>query len=438
MNERIPKVRIARPAGRPFQLRYTCPTQGREIRISIGCRDEATAEREKRELEARLTLGIAPDRRRKEPTGPEMSWDTFRERYRQAELNHQRERSAESAESRLDIAERILKPRTLGDVAKPDALTELQSLLLAGAHSRYGRARSPHTVKSYMTVVIGALNWAESQEWIQRVPKIKKLKTSKRKQAKGRPLHLEEFEGMEMCIGVGLLGLKPSDDEKAKERKREQAAKIPAEILDSWRHVILGLWTSGLRLEEMMHVSWDIPGTIVPVWHRGQLPELLIPAEMQKNDTEESIPLLPWFEELLNSTPADERRGWVFNPKSLQSLRGRQPRQQRPSHEWVGKIISRIGKAAGIIVDQGDASKGKPPKYASAHDLRRSCARRMKDAGVPNDVISTVMRHASWETTKRHYVGDDVQKDAEVLRRLLESPASSPVPTSARYTLTSV
>jgi len=53
-------------------------------------------------------------------------------------------------------------------------------------------------------------------------------------------------------------------------------------------------------------------------------------------------------------------------------------------------------------------------------------------------VVAIVMRHTSWETTQRHYAGDDVQKDAEVLLRLLESPASSPVPTSARYTLTSV
>ena len=54
----IPKVRIARPEGRPFQLRYTCPKEKREIRISIGSCDENEAVRLKAELKARLLLGI--------------------------------------------------------------------------------------------------------------------------------------------------------------------------------------------------------------------------------------------------------------------------------------------------------------------------------------------------------------------------------------------
>jgi hypothetical protein len=36
------------------------------------------------------------------------------------------------AENRLDIAERILKPKTLGDVTNSEALRDLQSRLLAG------------------------------------------------------------------------------------------------------------------------------------------------------------------------------------------------------------------------------------------------------------------------------------------------------------------
>jgi len=42
---KIPKVRIVRPSGRPFQLRYRCPIEKREIRTSTGTRDEEEAER---------------------------------------------------------------------------------------------------------------------------------------------------------------------------------------------------------------------------------------------------------------------------------------------------------------------------------------------------------------------------------------------------------
>jgi len=55
---KIPTVRTASPAGRPIQLRYICPVENREIRISTKTRDEVEAERQKKELEARLLLDI--------------------------------------------------------------------------------------------------------------------------------------------------------------------------------------------------------------------------------------------------------------------------------------------------------------------------------------------------------------------------------------------
>ena len=40
-------------------------------------------------------------------------------------------------------------------------------------------------------------------------------------------------------------------------------------------------------------------------------------------------------------------------------------------------------------------------------------------------VIARVMRHESWETTRKHYAPGDVQRDAEVLRATLAPPVSS-------------
>ncbi len=137
---------------------------------------------------------------------------------------------------------------------------------------------------------------------------------------------------------------------------------------------------------------------------------------MQKNDTEESIPLLPQFEAVILETPADKRTGWVFNPASLQLKLGRRVRHHRPAAEWVGRVISRIGEKAGIVVQEADEKTGRPTKYATAHDLRRSCGERLRNAGVPPLVICRVMRHASWETTRKHYAPGDIQRDAEVLR----------------------
>jgi len=146
-------------------------------------------------------------------------------------------------------------------------------------------------------------------------------------------------------------------------------------------------------------------------------PTLAIPADMQKNDTDESIPLLPGFESLLILTPESKRQGWAFDPQSLQSRIGRKVKHQRLDVDWVGRVISKVGKAASVIVQPAKGEK--PAKYASAHDLRRSCADRLVASGVPLDEVQGIMRHASSETTKRHYAPGSVQRSAANIREQL-------------------
>ena len=211
---------------------------------------------------------------------------------------------------------------------------------------------------------------------------------------KNRPLQVRYFcktEDREIRISVGS---KDMDD--ALQLKQEIEAKL-----------LLGIEVHSDRT------------AIRPRWIDGKHPVLEIPAAMQKNDTEEDIPLLPAFEKLLLQIPESKRTGWVFEPLSLQLKLGRKVRHQRPDAEWVGKVISRIGEKAKIEVAPADERTGTKVKYASAHDLRRSCGERLRNSGVPPLVICRVMRHASWETTRRHYAPGDIQKDADVLHRVL-------------------
>lgn len=198
---------------------------------------------------------------------------------------------------------------------------------------------------------------------------------------------------------------------------------VGTEAASSWKYLLRTLWESALRLDEVMHLHWSDSRYIVPKWSRGELPVLAIPAAMQKNETEESIPLLPGFERLLLSTPEIQRFGWVVNPMSLQTMLGRSVRHQRPDAEWVGKIISRIGKAAKVAVRPavGDDAG----KWASAHDLRRSCAARLVAAGVPEREVALVLRHASVETTRKHYAPGTVQESAGIIRKRLSVPRYS-------------
>ena len=398
--KRGPRIRIAKPKGRSFQIRYCCPVENREIRISVGSRSIEDAERLKKETEAKLLLGL-DIKPKKHVFGPEMDWKDFREEYRAKHLRSVRRRTAEDAENRLDIAERIVKPMTLADLARKSTLQDLKARLLSGEQSVKGRPRSPYTVRGYLKSIVAALNWAYEQDWLPTRVKSPRIKTSKNPM-KGRPITAIEFKRMLDATAV-VVG--------------EEAA-------DSWKYILRGLWESALRIEELMHVSWNKPRTIRPVWQDGLLPVLRIPASMQKNDTNEEIPILPGLAEVLLETPEDKRTDWVFNPLSLQLRLGRKVRHKRPDADWVGKVISRIGKKAGVVVEEGDEEAEKPPKYASAHDLRRSCAENLHNANVPPMLICRVMRHSSWETTRKHYVAGDVQQAAKTLRALLR-PGSS-------------
>jgi hypothetical protein len=155
-----PKVRIARPANRPFQLRYTDAETKAEVRISVGSRDEKEAADQKAALEAKLLLGIEAKPTKRVVGGPNMAWEEFRARYSKVHLSGLRVKSAIDAESRLDIAQRILKPKRLSDVANAEVLHDLQARLLAGEESTRDRRR-PQTARNYLVAVLAALNWAE-------------------------------------------------------------------------------------------------------------------------------------------------------------------------------------------------------------------------------------------------------------------------------------
>jgi integrase len=349
------------------------------------------------ELEAKLLLGLPTSTLFEKPVGPNMEWSDFREHYSTLHLCTVRKSTAVHAESRLDLAEKIMKPKTLSDLADPHALQQLQAKFLAGAISRRKKPRSPHTVRGYINTVLAAINWAYLQGWLEKAPKLRKIKTAKLKMMKGRPISAREFESMLNAVET-VVGVEASD---------------------SWKFTLRGLWESALRLDELMKMSWDIPGTIRPHWKTDQLPILEIPAALQKNDTEQSIPLLPWFEATLFETPQSDRASWIFNPKSLQLKFGRECLSIRPEPDWVGRIISRIGKKANVLVDPADDRTGRPDKFATAHDLRRSCGERLREAGVPPLVICRIMRHESWETTRKHYAPGNIQQDAAVLKEIL-------------------
>lgn len=62
---------------------------------------------------------------------------------------------------------------------------------------------------------------------------------------------------------------------------------------------------------------------------------------------------------------------------------------------WVGRIVSRTGKAAGIVVGHGRRPNKRPVSYADAHDLLRSCADGIVAAGGPERIVQRISGHSA-------------------------------------------
>ena len=399
---------MAKPAGRAFQIRYFSLEQNREVRISTETHDADEAADFKKNIEAKLLLGIEVAPKRVKTLGPAMPWSDFREEYSRLKVATMRsENAAESAEYRLDVCEAVMQPRTLGQMANPSNLATLQARLLAGVASKKS-CRSPHTVKGYMATLIAALNWAHRpMHWLPAAVEFDLLDTDD--PAKGRPLCGEEFDRMIAAIPKVLVG---------------EGMTADAGSVESWQLLLRGLWESGLRLSEAMALHWDAEGAIVPRKSRGGLLLLSIPAKMQKSRKALEAPTTPAFTALLEGI--QNRTGWIFNPPARRQRRG----QGRLTAEHVGRIITLFGIEAKVKVN----AEGKP---ASAHDLRRSFGQRMADAGLPPRDLQAIMRHASFTTTEAYYLRDRAQDQGQRIAAYLGTGTKKPAAESSEPSVAS-
>ena len=169
----------------------------------------------------------------------------------------------------------------------------------------------------------------------------------------------------------------------------------------SWRHYLKGLWFSGLRLTESLNLFWnDGDGEYFDdrlcVDLTGKRPLLIIPGGEEKGNKDRLLPIAPEFAEFLLQIPKEEQIGRVFNPKNTRT-------SMLPTPDRVGKLCSRIGKAAGVVVNRTkkpgkDGKTITKVKYASAHDLRRSFGQRWAARVMPQ-ILMQLLRHESIDTT---------------------------------------
>jgi len=352
--------------GRKFlYARYRDPVSGKLVTRSTGKTTKKEALKFAGNWEQELRTGKYKPRSL-------IGWDEFRERYESEVLPGLAKNTRAKVGGIFNKLEKHVAPLKLAAVTATLLSKYWTKLRDEGARE--------NTIRGHAAHLKAALRWAEKMKLIPNCPEFNLPKRTKgSKLSRGRPITGEEFDRLIAAVPL-VVG--------------EVAA--PA-----WRHLLTGLWWSGLRLGEALILDWNRPDTI-HVDLTGKYPVLKILGEYQKSGEDQVLPIAPEFGKLLLDTPDGERDGLVFK------LVDRNGRPYTPPIWDASTIIAKIGKKSGVIVDHTKK------KYASAHDLRRSFGLRWGSRILPAD-LKDLMRHADISTTMKYYAVGEAQSRSDTI-----------------------
>ncbi len=362
---------LKRPGRRNYMMRYLDPLTNKHVSKSAGTPNLRDAQKEAGKWEEEVMSGGYV------PTG-KWKWGDFRQYYSVNGLAGVADTSAASYETTLNQFEKLTSPQWLADVTTDRVMAFVAKLR--------ERGRREATVAHHLRHLKATCRWAHRHKLLRVLPQFDMPKRAKgSKVMRGRPITTEEFD--RMIAKVDTIADCRADPE-------------------AWKFYLRGLWTSGLRLSESLGLSWEPKPDAISVDMSGKYPMLRIPSEAEKGGKDRLLPMTPDFAAMLQGVPERLRRGRVFRVD--------------PSRHVTGKVVTAIGKGAGVVVDEDKTGKR---KFASAHDLRRAFGQRWSRKVMPT-ILRELMRHASLATTMAYYVESDAEATARELWGALESGES--------------
>ncbi len=361
---------------RPLMLRWIDPATRQRRFKSAKTRKRREAERMAALLEKELREG-------KYAASSRMAWSDFAFRFTEQVLPGRAPKTRLMFETVFTTIERLVKPQRLADM-NAARLSEFA----AGLRNE-GKAEA--TVKTYLAHLRASLMWAARLKMLPAVPEFPETIRAPKAGGpmKGRPITGEELWKM----------------------LRVTRRVVGPRVAKHFRRLLVGLWWSGLRLGEAVDLRWDGVERGLVVDMTGRRPMLRIDAEHEKGNRSRLLPLAPEFCGFLGRTPPARRRGRVFHlphPKTGRAL----------ASDEVSRIVCTIGRLAGIKVnsklryDKAAKQRKETPKFASAHDLRRSFGARWSVRVMPR-VLMELMRHESIDTTMKYYVGRNAEATSD-------------------------
>jgi len=343
------------------------------------------------------------DKKRAERPASKGSWDDFVTRINDEVAPDWRESTRKTWRNACRQFTDLVQPKLLADVDH-SAISTFRKKLRE-------RKAEPSTIDSYLRQMRSALNEGALLFPGYSPPKIK---TGKHDPA-GRPLTREEFKHLLAFVPKELVQHKPGQQISAERKQREKLMVL------SMCRLLHGLVWSALRISQAVDLSWEIDAPIHVENLDGPRPMIVITKRAHKGKRNQRVPIMPPLVTILRRIPERKRQGRVF---TIWTLRG-----QITDANTIGKMISRIGVRSGIetgtrikrfkkdhfgsdgkiLHRKGDAIE--TIRYASCHDLKRTCVTWLHDMGMSMAEIAMIAQHGSIDTTFASYL----QKDAECL-----------------------
>lgn len=351
---------LIRDKGRSaLQLYYVDPANNREVSKSAGTADRKEAERAAARWEDELRHFRGDD---------DCGWDYFCERFEDEHL------AAMDRRTRAGYMEALAHFHRITNI---DSVAKVTTAMVSQFKGRLiGENRPQTTVAKILTHLRVAIYFAARNGMLAKKPHFDMPRTVDRTFMRGRAVTDAEVQSM----------------------LKHAAAPFGEAVAPTWHRMIELLRLSGLRLAEGATLSWDQPPIRVALDAQPH-PHLIVFGEAQKSRKDETVPITPDFADWLALTPPEDRRGLVAPVLG--------DRNTPLGWEAIGKGISVIGEAAGIVVNEQG-------KFASAHDLRRAFGTEWARKVRPL-TLKKLMRHRSLETTLRFYVGlDSADASAEI------------------------
>ena len=415
-------------------------------------------------------------------------WQECYDRYLDHRRLRVREDSLVEIVSRLGIAERILEAQLresdcregllMAEVATLDRLEYLQERLLAGDECRYDK-RSPNTVNTLMGAVMAFVRFCKGRGWVPEVPALQKLESDE--VMKGRPISESEFQQM-LDVTPKVVGSSSAESWIFTLKVLWESGFRVGDVMNfSWNDpcCIYPIWpTQSEHFPTIVIASSQKNGRVQEIPMLPGLVDLLesIPSKDRKGwvvnpeavefdlkvksdsfkpNSKQLAKAIPHYSNLAIAEACGVSeaavRKWVtdlpLSPERNIHLNERLPEHavvqlkrdpnrsgstttretERFTVERVGRIICRIGKEAGIVVQHASKRTGQREKFASAHDIRRGCAQRLINHGVSAETLKVVMRHASFSTTEKHYgaIRSAQNAAAEIVTRMKSSTQNS-------------